>query len=144
VAIVRLSAAELRRLGLTAADLGVDESGYSNTPHAKYHATRTTVDGIRFDSKKEADRYAVLRLLVRAGEIRNLECQAPYPIYVPIFSAEGEVIGLHIVSAYLADFRYRTRRGALVIEDAKGFRTRMYRLKKKAVEAQYGITITEV
>lgn len=107
----------------------------------KYGAVPTEVDGIRFDSKGEAFRYRELRMAERAYAIQDLELQPRFPLHVPGFHM-GNLIK---VSTYVADFRFVNRvNGEVVIEDFKGVRTPMYRLKKKWVEAQYGITITEV
>ena len=100
---------------------------------SKYHAVPETVGGIRFASKKEARRASELKLLERAGQIRNLELQPRYDIVV-----NGINCGF-----YKADFRYFEGNKA-VVEDAKGFKTQVYSLKKRLVEALYGITITEV
>jgi hypothetical protein len=111
----------------------------SKRPH-KYRAVPTVIDGIRFASKKEAARYCDLKLLEKAGEIRELELQPRFPLYV-CKRQNGE---LHKVCDYVADFRYRQGpRGILVIEDVKGMRTPTYRLKRKMVEAQYGFEIME-
>jgi hypothetical protein len=116
---------------------------------SKYGAIKTEVDGIVFASKAEARRYAELRLLEKAGEIRNLKLQPSFPIEV-IRRWNGEVVQAGV---YIADFQYddviATHRGGYeawktVIEDVKGMKTPVYRLKKKLVEAQYGIEITEV
>jgi uncharacterized protein DUF1064 len=112
-------------------------------PRRKYHNTITEVDGIRFDSLREARRYAELRLLERAGEIVGLELQPAFPLYAPVM--KGNVItGRVCVGSYVGDFRYREANGRVVVEDAKGVRTPLYRLKRKIVEAQYGIRIQEV
>jgi hypothetical protein len=111
----------------------------SKRPH-KYRAQPTVIDGIRFASKAESRRYQELKLLEKAGEIKELEIQPKFPIYV-CRRQNGE---LHEAFKYVADFRYREGpQGALVIEDVKGTRTRMYSLKKKAFELQYGIQIRE-
>jgi hypothetical protein len=100
---------------------------------SKYNARRTEVDGITFHSRREAKRYAELKLMERAGEIRDLILQPEYPVVV---GADKHVC------TYIADFAYK--HGArLMVEDCKGFRTPTYRLKKKLVEALYGIEITE-
>ena len=110
----------------------------------KYGAVPTTVDGIRFASKAEAARYAELRLLEKAGEIKELECQPKFPIYIAVHGRPRHM-GDKPVFTYVADFRYRRGpTGILVIEDVKGVKTRMYQLKKKCVEVQYGLTITEI
>lgn len=105
---------------------------------SKYGATPTMVDGIRFDSAKEARRYAELKLLERAGEIQSLYLQPKYELRV----GDGFV---DPIGRYVADFSYTdARTGEVVIEDVKGFKTPLYRWKKKHVEAQYGIQIREV
>jgi len=102
---------------------------------SKYGAIATTVDGIRFPSMLEAERYSILRLAEKAGQITNLELQPRYDITV-----NGKNIAF-----YRADFRYFDKsKNAQITEDCKGMVTDIYRLKKKAVEAQYGIEIIEV
>ena len=107
----------------------------------KYRNQPTVVDGVRFASKREARRYAELRLLEAAGQIRELELQPKFPLYAPTRgSSKPELVG-----TYIADFRYREGpRGLLVVEDAKGVRTAIYRWKKRHVLIQYGIAIREV
>jgi hypothetical protein len=100
---------------------------------SKYAAQRTEVDGHKFASKKEAARYAELKLLASAGAITDLRLQVPI---------RCEVNGV-LVCKYVADFQY-TRGGKEVVEDAKGFKTDVYKLKKKLVAACTGIEITEV
>ena len=104
------------------------------TSFHKYKAKPTIFDGIRFASKSEAKRYAVLKLLQDAGEIRDLKTQ---------YSIAIDVNGKHICN-YVADFHYYTKTGRPVVEDVKGFRTPVYKLKKKLVEAVHGIEIREV
>ena len=106
----------------------------------KYHARRTTVDGHPFDSAKEASRYAALKLLHQAGHITALELQPTFPLWV--LGASGHPVH---VGAYLADFRYWDGTKE-VVEDVKSpiTATPLYRLKKKMVEAIYGITIIEI
>lgn len=107
----------------------------------KYGAIPTTIDGIRFASKAEAKRYGELKLLEKAGEIKDLELQPKFPLLV---HARGGGLP-YLVGNYVADFRYREgRKGVLKIEDVKGMKTALYRWKKKHVEAQYGIEITEI
>jgi hypothetical protein len=107
----------------------------------KYHAKPKMVDGIRFASTAEARRYQELKMLEHAGEVTDLELQPKFPIYV-CGRRNGELVK---VCTYIADFRYRKGpTGLLVIEDVKGVRTPVYRLKRKMVEAQYDIRIQEV
>lgn len=99
----------------------------------KYNAIKTTVDGITFHSKAEAYRYKSLKVLEKAGYIKNLDLQVKMP-----YTHNGDII-----FNYYADFTYY-RDGMFIIEDVKGMRTPLYRLKKKLIEAYYRITITEV
>lgn len=103
----------------------------------KYRAVKTTIDGIVFDSKAEAYRWVELRWLQQGKQICELERQVPYEIRVA-----GILIG-----KWMADFRYKEwidgDGWTLVVEDKKGVRTPTYRLKKKLVEALYGIRIKE-
>ena len=105
----------------------------------KFNAVRTEVDGITFASKAEAKRYCELKLSVKAKRIAHLEHQPVFPLIV-----NGVKVG-----KYVADFRYVVlpwdyEEPVTVVEDVKGMKTPVYRLKKKLVEAQYGITITEI
>lgn len=100
----------------------------------KYRAVKTEVDGILFDSKKEAKRYKELKLLEKAGDILDLILQPPYEI---------KINGIKIC-IYKADFQYFDKqKDAIVTEDCKGFKTPVYRLKKKLMKALYGIDILE-
>lgn len=108
----------------------------------KFNARRTKVDGIEFDSAKEARRYSELRLLERAGQIRGLELQPEFPIVIdgsPVKYASGRN------AKYVGDFSYfeGTRR---VVEDVKSpaTATPLYRLKRALVEHIYHVTISEV
>ena len=99
----------------------------------KYSAIKKVVDGITFDSKREAARYGYLKIRFRAGEIRDLVLQPSWEI----------VINSRKVCKYIADFMYREN-GVVVIEDVKGMKTPLYNLKKKLMLAVHGIVITEV
>lgn len=95
----------------------------------------TEVNGIKFDSRKEAERYKTLLLLVKAGEITLPELQVPYELN------EG---GSHSYK-YIADFRYRNQKtGELVVEDVKGgYLSPVYKKKRKLMKKLYGIEILE-
>lgn len=125
---------------------------------SKFGAVPTMVDGIRFASKKEARRYGELKLLERTGEIRKLRRQPRYALCSLVIEG-ADVRDLHagtptprrrVVCEYVADFEFEERRDGhpegwrVVVEDAKGMRTDVYRLKSKWFEAQYGVTIREV
>ncbi len=102
---------------------------------SKFGAQRTPVDSVTFDSKREAARYLELRNLERAGKVHHLELQPKFDCLVK---------GTHVCT-YIADFRYVDDEGFHVIEDAKGYKTAAYRLKKKLVEALfYPLKIQEV
>jgi hypothetical protein len=98
----------------------------------KYRATPTEVDGIRFASKGEANRYKDLRLMQDAGAISDLGLQPRFSLVV-----NGVKVG-----TYVADFVYRED-GQEVYEDFKGMITPVYRMKKKLVLALFGVTIRE-
>lgn len=102
---------------------------------SKYRSVRSQAsDGTWFASKAECRRYEELRLLERAGEIRQLQIQPRFPI----------VIDGVKVCTYVADFAY-VDRDKRTVEDVKGVRTPLYRLKKKLAEAVYpGLRIVEV
>ena len=100
----------------------------------KYHNSKTVIDGIRFDSKKEAKRYLELKILVKAGVIKELKRQVPYILIDK--SCYGRAI------KYVADFVY-LENGQLVVEDVKGVRTPVYKLKKRLMAEVYGIEIKE-
>lgn len=100
----------------------------------KYHNEKTKVGNITFDSKHEADRYFSLRLLERAGIIKNLARQVRYEI-VPK-SEYGRAL------YYVADFVYEEN-GKTIVEDAKGVKTDVYRLKKRLVAEKFGIIVKE-
>lgn len=107
----------------------------------KYGAKKVVVDGIRFDSKREAKRWSDLLILERAGEITNLERQVPIGLMgqnAPIMTDSGKQ-----VRRYIADFRYQDKNGVTVIEDAKGFPTEGYKIKR-AILAAMGVEVREV
>jgi hypothetical protein len=96
----------------------------------------TTADGITHDSRKEARRWVELTLLQRAGEISDLKRQVKYEL-IPKQEGERAV-------TYIADFVYTDKKtGSTVIEDCKGFKTDVYKLKKKLLQWRYGIKIKE-
>lgn len=105
---------------------------------SKYHAKKTVVDGITFDSKREADRYLVLKSMEEDGTIEDLRRQVRYEL-VPAFDVDGK---RYRATYYVADFTYREN-GHEVIEDVKGMKTDVYRLKSKLVAYRYGMNIRE-
>lgn len=107
---------------------------------AKYRNVKTVVDGITFDSKKEAERYGRLKLLQRAGRISDLKLQVEFVLF-PSYIENGKVI--ERAWKYVADFVY-TENGRQIVEDAKGKRTAEYIGKRKAMLAIHNIRIREV
>ena len=96
----------------------------------KYGAKPTTVNGIRFHSKRESEHYLKLRRELLGGKISDLELQPSYQIAVN---------GMKICS-YIADFRYN-RDGVSIVEDVKGMDTSTSKLKRKLVKALYGVDV---
>jgi hypothetical protein len=108
---------------------------------SKYHAKKTIIDGKPFDSLKESRRYSELLLLAKAGEVTNIECQ-PRFLLQESFKKNGKT---HRKIEYVADFRVTYADGRVEIEDVKGIKTEVYRLKKKLFEKKYPeLTLTEI
>lgn len=123
---------------------------------SKYGNRKTVVDGVIFDSKKEAQRYRELLLLERAGTITDLQRQVKYVLipaqreWVNEIYTKGTKKGhfksgkvLEKECSYIADFVY-IQNGAYVVEDTKGVRTEAYKIKRKLMLERYGIQIQEV
>nr|DAI03029.1 MAG TPA: Endonuclease [Caudoviricetes sp.] len=118
---------------------------------SKYHSKKTTRGGVTFDSRMEARRYDELLLLQQAGKIKNLRRQVKF-VLIPT-QREPKIIGprggvkngklLERECSYVADFVY-SENGKMVVEDAKGVRTKDYIIKRKLMLRVYGIRIREV
>lgn len=107
---------------------------------SKYHSAKTVVDGIVFDSKREAKRYHELKLMERAGVIKDLQRQVRYEL-IPAFDAGGKH---YRPATYIADFVYTdVKTGKEIVEDVKGYRPDVYRLKSKLFAYRYGVSILE-
>ena len=104
----------------------------------KYHNKKVIVDNIKFDSKKEARRYNELKLLEKAGIIKNLQRQVKYELQTS-FKYNGKTIR---AINYIADFVYE-KDGELIVEDVKGIKTDIYKLKKKMLLYIFNIEIQE-
>ena len=100
---------------------------------SKYGNKRVTYFGNTFASGKEGKRYLVLRQDEIDGTISGLELQPKFKF---------ELCGVKICT-YIADFKYTTLQGDEIIEDVKGFKTDVYKLKKKLMKAFYGIEVFE-
>ena len=103
----------------------------------KYRNRKTEIDGITFHSRKEGERYLELKMLQRAGKIRDLSMQVEFEL---IPKQDGER-----ACKYKADFVYHMAdTGKMVVEDVKGKRTREYIIKRKLMLWRHGIKIVEV
>lgn len=107
----------------------------------KYNNQKITVNGQVFDSKKEANRYKELRLLEKAGAIKNLSRQVKFVLIPSQRDESGKLIEREC--SYKADFTYEEGIKT-VVEDVKGYRTKEYIIKRKLLLYQYGIRIREV
>ena len=106
----------------------------------KYRNRKTVVDGIEFDSKKEADRWIILRILETTGEISDLRRQVKFLLNKGERWSNGKK---HRDIYYIADFVY-VDGGKTIVEDVKGFKTPVYLLKKELMKSIHGIEISEV
>ena len=99
----------------------------------KYHAKKTSVNGITFASRGEAKRYSYLLLLEKAKKISNLELQPKF-LLQDKFIHNGEKIR---VINYIADFQYNEN-GKAIVEDFKGVETEVFKIKRKLFLKKYG------
>lgn len=106
----------------------------------KYNAKKVIVDGEVFDSKKEAKRYKELRELEENGVITELELQKRFEL-IPSQKINGKVVERPCY--YKCDFQYK-KNGEVIVEDTKGFRTDVYKIKKKLMLWIHNIRIVEV
>lgn len=106
-------------------------------PRAKYRNKKTHIDGKKFDSKAEADRYIELKRMQEGSLIFDLKCQVPFVL---------EVNGM-LICRYVADFTYKDCDGNHIVEDVKSKPTASrseYKIKKKLMLAIHRIQISEV
>lgn len=110
---------------------GCSEAGMS---WHKYGAKGTTVDGINFPSKKEADYYCELKLRKMAGDIKDFSLQPEFTLQEAFTDSNGVK---HRAIKYRADFLITYSDGTEEVVDVKGVRTAVYALKKKLFLARY-------
>ena len=116
----------------------------------KYFAKSTTVNGKRFDSKKEAERWQELTLLERAHVIQDLQRQKKFVLVPAQYDTSGKKKKLlEREVSYYADFFYReVESGKIVVEDVKGYKEgqayALYKIKRKLMLHVYGIRIKEI
>ena len=106
----------------------------------KYGNRKTEVDGFLFDSKKEATRYSELVLLEKAGEIFFLELQPKFTLLDGFRDRDGKA---HRAIKYIADFQYQED-GKMIVEDTKGYKTQVFRIKEKLFRKRYPTIIFKV
>ena len=124
--------------------------------YRKYNNKKIIVDGIKFDSKKEAKRYKELKMLEKAGIISNLQRQVKYTLIPAQYEHTGEVYTkgnnkgkpkkgrlIERECAYYADFVYICD-GETVVEDTKGMKTPDYIIKRKLMFYLHNIRIVEL
>lgn len=112
---------------------------------SKYNATKLTVDGEKFDSKKEYKRYLALKEMEERGELSELRRQETF-VLIGSQKVEGEKTMLPV--KYVADFVYIDRDGNKVVEDVKGYRGggayAVFKIKKKLMYFVHGIYVKEI
>lgn len=96
----------------------------------KYRNIKTVVGEKTFDSRKEANRYGILKIMEKQGMISELRCQVPFKL----------IVGGLLICTYKADFVYQME-GKEVVEDVKGFVTKEFKLKQKLMKALFDIDI---
>lgn len=106
----------------------------------KYRNKKVIVDGITFDSKREAKRFHELKELEKAGRISDLEMQVKFEL-IPSQRIDGKVV--ERACTYKADFVYKEN-GETVVEDTKGYRTPDYIIKRKLMLYIHGIKVREI
>lgn len=129
------------------------KKGNADMVKSKYKAKKIEVDGVLFDSKKEAKRYIELTLLEQNGQITDLKTQVKY-ILIPAqystkeFTKSGKPKCIEREVSYIADFVYMDKDGNLHVEDVKGYRDSLaysyYALKRKMLLYFYNIRIEEI
>lgn len=113
---------------------------YYHSKYNKYGNKKTIVNGIKFDSKHEADIYTRLKMAEKCGAIQSLRLQVPFEL-----QGKYTINGRKVQSIkYIADFVFINEEGVTEVWDAKGVKTDVYKLKKKLFEYKYGIEIKEV
>lgn len=105
---------------------------------SKYGAIKTVVDGIKFDSKKEANRYCELKILKTVGEVDNFNLQPAFLLQESFKRKDGKKIR---EIWYVADFEVWYPDGRREIEDVKGVETAVFKIKRKLLEAKYDLIL---
>ena len=110
---------------------------------SKYHNRKVVVDGMKFDSEKEANRWCELKLLERAGEIYDLQRQVPFVVIPAQHDQNGKLLEREV--KYIADYVYMDSiTHEQIVEDVKGCVTEVFRMKRKLMLYMHNIRIKEV
>jgi hypothetical protein len=100
----------------------------------KFHNKITEVDRIKFRSKAEAKRYSELKMFKGCGDVKNFKMQVPY-ILCEAFCKKIR---------YYADFVVEWKDGSITVEDVKGVKTPLYKLKRMLMMEKFGINVIEL
>ena len=121
----------------------MSKPGFFPSTTQKYRNVKTEIDGITFDSKREAERWCELKLLEKAGEIHSLKRQVSF-LLIPDQKVNGKIVERAV--RYYADFVYFTKDNLPVVEDVKSeaTKTAVYKIKRKLMRWKFGIVIQEV
>jgi hypothetical protein len=118
------------------------KSLYEYMNYSKYNNNKIEIDGEKFDSELELRRYQELKLLERAGTIKDLRRQVRFELQASYKKNNKTIRGIY----YVADFVYYSfSERKIIVEDTKGYKTEVYKLKKKLFEYKYkNLEIKEV
>lgn len=120
---------------------------------SKYGNKKARHAGIVFDSRRERNRYIILSSMEKAGEISDLRMQVSFELIPAVYETVEKQLKTKVkmvercvqkATHYIADFVYKDKDGKIVVEDAKGMKTKEYMLKKKMMRAFLDIEIKEV
>ena len=104
----------------------------------KYHNKKCFYRDMTFDSKKERDYYVILEMMLKNNQITDLKTQVKFELQPSFKFKEKTIRAIN----YIADFTY-VKDGKLIIVDTKGYRTEVYKLKKKMMQYR-GYDIEEI
>ena len=138
-----ISILEFKRLfPKQAADLNLTVNKSIMARNGKYNAVKTQIDGIIFDSKKEAEYYEKLLILKQAGEVVDIKLQPEFELQEGYIKDSAKIRPIK----YIADFLVVYKDGHIEIIDTKGYRKdKVYLLKKKLFHYKFkSLTIKEV
>ena len=112
--------------------MGISKPAFA-TKESKYHNRKVEINGQTFDSKKESRDWFKLKSMEDSGLIKNLRCQVPFELQPKYTTRDGRKIR---AITYVADFVYE-RDGTKYVQDSKGMRTDVYKMKRKMFEYKY-------